>query len=229
MFSYYGYDMIGVYQMQSEVDNSAHLPGAKPGNPIVKDQNGDGVINPDDKVNLGNYQPDVTLGMVNNFSWKNFDLSLVIESALGAEIFNLENQYYEGNTMGAMRRSLVEDQWWSAEEPGDGETPAAALSQLVQYNASTDFYVEDASYLALRNLNFGYTIPDETANKIRLRRLRIYASINNLFVIRSSDNHAYNPIGTTSDGIEGLNSTPGFNSGSEPISRVFTLGISLEI
>src|SRR5699024_5274739 len=136
MFSYYGYDMIGVYQTQSEVDNSAHLPGAKPGNPIVKDQNGDGIINPDDKVNLGNYQPDVTLGMVNNFSWKNFDLSLVIESALGAEIFNLENQYYEGNTMGAMRRSLVEDQWWSAEEPGDGETPAAALSQLVQYNAS---------------------------------------------------------------------------------------------
>jgi outer membrane receptor protein involved in Fe transport len=130
MFSYYGYKMIGVFQNEEQISNLPSLAGTKPGNPILLDTNGDGEIDPEDKVILGSFQPKTLLGMTNEFSWKQFDLSIFLQASLGAKMFNAENQYYEGNTLGAMRRSLAENQWWSEEEPGDGETPAAALSQL---------------------------------------------------------------------------------------------------
>src|SRR5690606_6036390 len=146
MFSYYGYKMNGVFQNQAQIENSATLPDTKPGNPIMVDQNKDGKITPDDKVILGSFQPDLLLGMTNEFSWKRFDLNVFLQASLGAEILNFENQYYQGNTQGAMRRSLAENQWWSEAEPGDGKTPAAALSQLFGHNTFTDYYIEDASF-----------------------------------------------------------------------------------
>lgn len=228
MFSYYGYKIAGIYQSQEEIENTPHLPGAKPGNPIIEDSNNDGVINPEDKVVLGNFQPKYLIGMVNDFAWRNFDLNIAIQSSLGADIYNFENQYYEGNTLGAMRRSLAENQWWSPEEPGDGKTPAAALSQLVQYNANTDYYIENASYLSIKNVNLGYTLPAHIAPKIGMKSLRIYFSANNLLLIRDKNNHAYNPEGTTGGEISGINSIPGYNAGSEPISRIFALGLNID-
>ncbi|HEU5146030.1 MAG TPA: SusC/RagA family TonB-linked outer membrane protein, partial [Chryseosolibacter sp.] len=227
MFSYLAYDMIGIYQNQQQVDETPHLAGAKPGNPILRDVNDDGQITPDDKVILGSFMPKMLLGMSNEFFWKNFDLSIFVQASLGAKIFNAENQYYEGNTLGAMRRSLVERQWWSAEEPGDGKTPAAALSQLFGYNTNTSFYLEDASYMAVRNLNLGYTVPSAIASKVGMNNLRIYTSVNNLLVVRNKNNHAYNPEGTTQGEIAGINSTPGVNFGSEPINRTIVFGVNV--
>ena len=106
MFSYYGYKMIGIFQNEEQIANSASLAGSKPGNPILQDTNGDGDINPDDKVILGSFLPKVLLGMSNEFFWKQFDMSVFLQASLGAKMFNAENQYYEGNTLGAMRRSL---------------------------------------------------------------------------------------------------------------------------
>ena len=226
MFSYYGYKMDGIYQTEEQIAASPHLPGAKPGNPIIKDRNNDGRIDPQDKVILGNFQPKFMLGLANDFSWKSFDLSFIIQTSLGAKMFNLENQYYEGNTLGAMRRSLAANQWWSVDEPGDGKTPAAALSQLTQYNANTDYYVENASFLALRNVNIGYNFSDRVSKRLGMSRLRAYATMNNLLLIRSKENHSYNPEGFTGGEIDGINSIPGFNSGSEPVARIFALGVN---
>lgn len=226
MFSYYGYKMIGVFQTAEQVANTPHLPNTKPGNPIVLDANGDGQITPEDKVVLGSFMPKVTMGMTNSFAWKGFDLSLFFQASLGAKIYNVENQYYEGNTLGAMRRSLVENQWWSVDEPGDGKTPAAALSQLT-FNSATDFYLEDASYVAVRNLNLGYSFSTESIKKFGLNKLRVYTSVNNLAVIRDKGNHAYNPEGMTSGEVSGINSVPGLNAGSEPINRTIVFGVNV--
>lgn len=225
MFSYYGYKMIGVYQNADQVASSPHLANAKPGNPIVLDRNGDGQITPDDKMILGSFMPKMTMGFTNNFAWKGFDLSVFMQASLGAKMYNVENQYYEGNTLGAMRRSLVENQWWSETEPGDGKTPAAALTQLTQ-NTATDFYVEDASYLIVRNLNFGYTIPAGLIGKFGMSNLRVYTSVNNLLVIKSADNHAYNPEGMMGE-VSDINSQPGLNTGSEPINRTIVFGLNV--
>jgi TonB-linked SusC/RagA family outer membrane protein len=225
MFSYYAYKMIGVFQNADQINHLPHLAGTKPGNPIVQDVNGDGKIDPNDRIVLGNFQPKMVLGMTNQFSWKKFDLSISLQASLGAKIFNAENQTYQGNTLGAMRRSLVENQWWSASEPGDGKTPAAALSQLFAYNTNTDYYLEDASYLNFRNLNFGYNVSKLVQSK-GIKSLRVYTSVSNVFILRNKNNHSYNPEGTTEGGVTGISSTPGYNLGSEPINRTIVIGIN---
>jgi hypothetical protein len=226
MFSYYGYKSIGVFQNEEQISQTPSLAGTKPGNPIFQDTNNDGEIDPEDKVILGSFQPKMQLGFSNEFYWKQFDLSIFMQASLGAKMFNAENQYYEGNTLGAMRRSLVENQWWSEEEPSDGTNPAAALSQLFGYNTNNDFYLEDASYLNVRSINLGYTFPDFSEGK-GIKSLRLYASVNNALVIKNKGNHAYNPEGTTRGEVSGISSTPGVNLGSEPLNRTFVLGLNI--
>lgn len=226
MFSYYGYKAIGVLQNEEDVANSPVMPGSKPGNTKYQDTDGDGEITPRDRVILGNFQPKVYLGMVNDFSFRNFDLNIVIQSSLGAKMYNFEHEYYQGALAGAMRRSLVETQWWSEEEPGDGRMPGAALSNLT-FQSNSDIYIEDASFLAVRNVNLGYTFPTRLVERLKLDRLRVYASVSNLVMITKDEFHSYNPEGYTFGEIDGINSMPGFNAGSEPINRIFTLGINL--
>jgi TonB-linked SusC/RagA family outer membrane protein len=227
MFSYSGYKISGIYQTAEEIANSPHLAGAVPGNPIIKDRNGDGNINTQDKQILGNFQPKVLMGLSNDFSWKNFDLNIFINASLGAKMFNAEDQYYEGNTNGAMRKSLVENQWWSVDEPGDGKTPALALRQLFGFNTNTDYYIEDASYMYVRNVILGYKFENIAKKKWGIQSLRIYTSMNNLIVVKSKDNHSYNPEGSTLGEVSGINSYPGVNLGSEPLNRTIVFGINL--
>ncbi len=226
MFSYYGYKMIGVLQNAEDVKNSATITGSKPGNTKIEDINNDGKIDPSDRQILGNFQPKIFMGMVNDFSWKNFDMSIIMQASLGAKMYNLENLYYQGATVSAMRRSLIENQWWSEQEPGDGMSPATALSQLA-YVSNTDSYLEDASFLAIRNINLGYTLPSSIAQKLRMSTFRIYLSVANPKMFTKKSFHGYNPEGVTGGEINGINSTPGFNNGAEPINRVYALGLNL--
>ncbi|MEX1136856.1 MAG: TonB-dependent receptor, partial [Balneolales bacterium] len=228
MFSYYGYKIESIFQNEEEIANAAHLPQTKPGNPRLEDLNNDGDITPEDKQILGNFQPKALFGMVNEFSWKNFDLSVAASASVGALMYNAETQSYQGNTMGAMRTQVVENQWWSEDEPGDGKTPAAALSQLVAFNANNDYYLENSSYFTIRNLNFGYTLPSAAVERLGLRGIRFYTSVNNLLMITSSENSSYNPEGSTTGGVSGIDSLPGYNGGAEPVNRVFTLGLNLD-
>ncbi|MGV3587318.1 MAG: SusC/RagA family TonB-linked outer membrane protein [Adhaeribacter sp.] len=227
MFSYYGYKTIGVLQNAEEIKNTPVLAGSKPGNPKYQDVNGDNKIDPQDRVILGNFQPKLFLGMSNDFAWKNFDLNITMQASLGAKMYTFENQSYQGNVLGAMRRSLVETQWWSPVEPGDGKMPAAALSQL-NFQGASDIYIENASFLSVRNLNLGYTLPVGIAEKFRMNSLRVYTSINNLLMVTDKNFHGYNPEGYTAGEIGGVNSMPGYNgNGSEPINRVFTVGLNV--
>lgn len=226
MFSYYGYKMIGVFQNEEQINNTAHIPGTVPGNPIVQDVNGDGKIDQNDRVVLGNFMPKVLLGFTNDFSYKNFDISFFIQGSFGAKMFNVENQYYEGNTLGAMRRSRVENQWWSESEPGDGMTPALSLNKLFQFNTNNDYYLQNASFVSLRSINLGYNFP-QLATKLKMSNLKVYGSINNLILVKAKGNSSYNPEGTTQGEVSGINSTPGMNLGSEPLNRTFVIGLNL--
>lgn len=226
MFSYYGYKLIGVLQNEEDVTNAPTLPGSKPGNAKYEDVNGDGTITPEDRVILGNFQPKLLLGMVNDFSWKDFDLSIVMQASLGAKMYNLENLYYEGPTVSAMRKPLIENQWWSQQEPGDGMSPSTALSALA-YVANSDYYLEDASFLAIRNVNLGYTFPTELATKLGMGNCRVYVSAANLLILTRQGFHGYNPEGYTGGEIRGINSMPGFNNGAEPLNRTFAVGVNL--
>jgi len=226
MFSYYGYKIIGVLQNQEDVKNSAVLTGSVPGNPKFLDVNDDGEINSSDKVILGNFQPKAFFGMVNNFSWKSFDLSIAMQASVGAKMYNFENEYYQGALLGAMRRSLVDTQWYSEAEPGNGMVPASPLSKLT-YQSSSDAYIENASFLAVRNVNFGYTLPASLSGKLRLSTLRVYTSLANPLMFTKKGFHGYNPEGYTAGEIGGVSSKPGYNNGAAPINRVYTIGLNL--
>lgn len=226
MFSYYGYKKIGVLQDADDVANSAILAGSLPGNTKYLDVNKDGSINASDRVILGNFQPKMLLGMVNDFTWKSFDLSIIMQSSIGAKLYNFENQYYQGALAGAMRRSLVETQWWSTTDPGNGQTPGAALSKLT-WQANNDFYIEDASFLAVRNINLGYNLPNRLTDRVKIKNLRVYTSMTNVLILTKKGFHGYNPEGYSYGEINGLNSKPGYNSGSEPIGRTFVLGVNV--
>ncbi|NLR57375.1 TonB-dependent receptor [Chitinophaga polysaccharea] len=225
MFSYYGYKTIGVLKDASDVANSAVLAGSKPGNPKYLDVDGSKTIDAKDKMILGNFQPKAIFGMVNNFSWNGFDLSVAMQASLGARIYNFENEYYQGALVGAMRRSLVATQWWSPTDPGDGKMPASALSTL-SYQAGSDVYIEDASFLSIRNVNLGYTLPESLTRKLRVNNCRVYFSASNVLMLTKKGFHGYNPEGYTNGEISGINSKPGYNTGSEPINRVYALGFN---
>ncbi|GEO04778.1 SusC/RagA family TonB-linked outer membrane protein [Adhaeribacter aerolatus] len=225
-FSYYGYKAIGVLQDAEDIANSPTLPGSRPGNAKYQDTNNDGKITPADRIILGNFQPKLILGMVNDFAYKNFDLSIMMQASLGAKMYNLENLYYQGATVSAMRRSLVENQWWSEAEPGNGKEPATALSALA-YVSNSDFYLEDASFLAIRNVNLGYQFPAAIAQKMRMNNLRVYLTMSNALMLTKRGFHGYNPEGYTGGEITGINSMPGFNNGSEPLNRTVALGLNV--
>ncbi|WP_229210751.1 SusC/RagA family TonB-linked outer membrane protein [Dyadobacter jiangsuensis] len=225
MFSYYGYKIVGVLQNAEDVKNSPVLAGSVPGNPKFQDVNGDGQITSADKVILGNFQPKAYFGLINNFAYKAFDLSIAMQASVGAKMYNFENEYYQGALLGAMRRSLVDTQWWSEAEPGNGRVPASSLSKLT-YQSSSDAYIEDASFLAVRNINLGYTVPSTVSQKLRLSGLRVYASLANPFMFTKKGFHGYNPEGYTGGEIAGTGSKPGFNNGATPINRVYTLGLN---
>ncbi len=226
MFSYYGYKLKGVLMNEEDVQNNPVMAGSKPGNTKYEDINGDGKIDPNDRIILGSYLPKIVMGMVNDFAWKNFDMSIVMQSSLGAKMYNLENLYYQGATVSAMRRSLIENQWWSEAEPGDGKSPATALSQLA-YVSNSDFYLEDASFLAIRNINLGYTFKPQWISKAKLNNLRVYASVSNALMLTKKGFNGYNPEGFTGGEIAGIGSMPGFNNGAEPVNRIYALGLNL--
>src|SRR5690606_23677350 len=168
MFSYYGYRSAGVLQTREDMERYPILPNQRIGTVRYDDINGDGEITPADRTILGNYMPNILMGMVNDFSYKNFDLSIALQSSLGGKMYNLENLYYQGATVSAFLRPIVENQWWSEEEPGDGKHPATSLAAL-EYVGNSDDYLEGAAFLAVRHINLGYSFPDSMVSQLRLR------------------------------------------------------------
>lgn len=225
MFSYYGYKINGIYKDAADVAANPGIAGSRPGNPKFEDTDGNKKIDANDKQLLGNFQPKAILGMVNNFSYNNFDLSIAMQASLGAKMYNYENQFYQGALLGAMRRSLVENQWWSPSDPGNGKVPASALNTL-GFQTMSDAYIEDASFLAIRNVNLGYTLPETLIRKLRVTNFRVYLSASNLFIFTKKEFHGYNPEGYTKGEVNGVASMPGANYGAEPISRIYALGFN---
>lgn len=226
MFSYYAYRMAGVLQTPEDMVNYPIMPNQRIGTVRYEDVNKDGQITPDDRVILGNFMPKVFMGMVNDFAYRNFDLTIAMQSSLGAKMWNLENLYYQGPTVSAFLIPTIENQWWSPDEPGDGKHPATSLASL-EFVSNSDYYLENASFLAIRNINLGYTIPSKITQKLKIDQLRFYLSVSNALIFKHKDFKGYNPEGFTSAGISGINSQPGHNDGTEPINRVWALGLNL--
>ncbi len=177
---FHGFQTDGIFQNQAEIDNAAVVQeGAQPGDFRFVDVNGDGVINfsdDSDKKMLGSPIPDFTMGLGLNIAYKGIDLSCSFYAALGQEIIrNYERQQPYANQL-----DYVIDRWI-----GEGTSNVHPVLTTAQNrnNVFSDYYVEDGSFLRLRNLQVGYTLPSKWTKKIKMESFRIYVAVNNLFTL----------------------------------------------
>jgi TonB-linked SusC/RagA family outer membrane protein len=179
-----GYMSDGIFQNNSEV--AAHVndlgqplqPNARPGDLRFLDINEDGVLNTDDITDIGSPWPDHIFGLSINIQYKGFDLSGILAAQLGHEIFRA----YERSDISFTNYQTSWLERWRPEAQSD-KYPRLVSNDPNGNQRPSSFYVEDASFLRLRNLQIGYSLPSSLLAKARLSGLRIYFTANNLFTL----------------------------------------------
>ncbi|MDR6943797.1 SusC/RagA family TonB-linked outer membrane protein [Mucilaginibacter pocheonensis] len=221
---FYGYINNGVYMTQQEFDTQPHNATAMVGTARFKDVSGpagvpDGKIDSYDRTYIGNPNPTFVYGITNSFSYKNLDLSIVMAGSVGNDIADDSFQSTE-NLDGVFNvRKGVANRWRSEEDPGDGIYPRTRSGTTADFRNFTSRQVFKATYLAVKNITLGYTLPIKKTKYFR--SFRAYLSAQNAFIF--SKYPGLNPEA----GLAGLN---GLNQGRDftgyPIPRVLSVGIN---
>lgn len=210
--SYYGFVFDGIYQNAAEVSTTlfSNANGTQPGDIKFKDLNKDGQINADDRAVIGNPIPKVTYGFSFSGSYKNFDISFLLQGVEGVDRYNDLKQILNYDSRPFNSMTSVLDSW-------NGEGTSNTTPRLTFNNNGggevSSVFVEDASYLRLKNIEIGYTFNVKT---IGLKHLRLYASGQNLFTI------------TKYTGLD-PESTSLIDRGTYPQSQAFILGFQVKL
>lgn len=231
--SYYGYQVVGIYQNQQDLDsNPVILNGngtvqSKPGQLKFADINGDGVITTADRTVLGSPFPDYTFGMTNTFNYKSFDFAFTLQGVQGFEVLNLARRYY-GNYSGTYNvlRSTA-DGWMSETDRGDGVSPQIdrnfnALAGSNTVNNVTSLFVEDGSFLRIRNITLGYNLSQSALQKLKLSSARLSFTVQNAYTFTKYE--GYNPEVSAQGGSTLV---PGVDAGGYPLARSFMFGLNV--
>ena len=210
---------------------AAAVYGQLPGDPKYTDLNDDGRINTDDVTTIGNSMPDFIFGWNNRLTYKNFELALQIQGSKGNDLFNVSRIALERPGEGTSLRLL--DRWTPQNQ--NTEIPAiidertreeAQLVNRVTFPSSDNNrlsrYVEDASYIRLKNITIAYNFPVTFTQRIHLKNLRIYASATNLFTI--TDYTGYDPEVSS---YTANDAQIGSDFNNYPQSKIFNLGLNI--
>lgn len=179
--TFYGYRYDGVFKNQAELDAAPHMANDRPGDPRYVDINGDGIINASDKTFIGNNQPDYIFGFNNDFSYKRFDLNVSVNGSQGAELFSFFNRMvgiYHGDRNGL---SKLNKRWRSETDPGDGTILRANRDPKGLQKEPSSYWVEDGSFVRIRNVSVGYTFDAGLLERLKVRSLRTYLTGQNLY------------------------------------------------
>lgn len=228
----YGYEFDGIYQssdfyitpdgkqvLKSGITNNARYGTVKPGVVKYKDQDGDGVITTADRTIIGNAMPKWYGGFTNTFNYKGIDLSFMLQFNYGNDIYNA-TRLYATQTRSGRRNMLAEvtDRW----SPTNASNKVPSQDGYISNDVYSRF-VEDGSFLRLKNITLGYSLPHKWIRNIHVSKLRVYATAQNLFCITGYS--GYDPeVNSASNNPM----TPGLDWGAYPKSRVFTFGIDLQ-
>lgn len=221
LIQYYGYKTIGVWNNVDEIAANPHNSSDVPGGLRVWDANDDGAITPEDYTVLGDPYPDFTWGMTNTVTWGAFDLSVLFQGVQGITVFNGDVYYNETHKWNT---AYIKNRWVSEEYKGDGMTPYQKKGIDILL---TDFPLQDASYIALRNLTLGYTLPKKVAKKLNINGLRLYVSGNNLCYFWTSDYKGINPESRSTSSQYASPLVGGYQRGGYPLTSTVTLGIDV--
>ena len=219
---FFGFKTAGIFQNQADIDNYTWTdesgntqkiqPGAQPGDLRFVDINNDGQINDEDRTRIGKGTPDWTFGLTFNAAWRGFDFMMFWQGTAGNDIYDATHR----NDLATINMpSYYLDRW-------TGEGTSNSFPRLVQGNSSnwvsSDLYVSDGSYLRLKNLELGYTIPESITRKAFISRLRFYVSGENLLTFTKY--HGFDPEISTTTSL-------GVDYGIYPQSRVWRIGLNL--
>ena len=208
---YYGYRTDSIVPIKNTVYWPIDLTSL---HAFGRDMNKDGKLTTDDRVVLGNPYPKFNWGLTSNLQYKQFDMSITLHASLGAKVFNID-PYYLGTEYGTAGAQAKNNQGYDS----------ATLSRIV-IKTQTDLFIQDASFVALRNLNIGYTIPAHKLRKMHMTRFRIYCSAANLWYHFASNYTSFNPEGD--NGYPGDPLRKGYQRGSVPLARTITFGANID-
>ncbi|MGB0837239.1 MAG: SusC/RagA family TonB-linked outer membrane protein [Flavobacteriaceae bacterium] len=188
------------------IKNPYHPVGAQAQDVYVKDLNGDGIIDDDDKTILGDPYPDFIWSLSNSFKFGNFNFDFMFQGSHGAQIRNMGDQY-------------IFNHFNSAQDFDPATTPDQGF---IKQKIFTNSIVQDASYIALRNVNLAYTFSKKSLNNMKLKNLKIYAAGSNLLYLTADDYTGFNPesVDNTSP------TTYGYQRAGSPVYSTISVGIN---
>lgn len=231
----WGIETIGAIEDKYIKDPTLVL-GSNSSGYYVKDQNGDGKIDitktvaeGGDLVKLGTNSPDFYWGMSQSFKYKNVDVAFQLQGSHGGKVWNVDPIYYQSQFGMTSRLGGVVN---SLDTNGDGRADVGehAGSLIMDANNPLDAYLQDSSFVSLRNITIGYTLDKELIKKLGLSSVRIYAASTNLLYLWGKNYTSYNPEGvTTEDSTQAYLGpiTYGVQNGASPVVRSFTFGLNL--
>ncbi len=219
--AFFGFEVQGLFANQAEVDGAATQEGAAPGRFRFADLNGDNVIDLDDRTNIGNPVPDFTGGLTILLNYGDFDLEVYSYASIGNEIYNISRVFTDFYPLfpGAAISDRVKDSW-SFDNPSGTLPIFENTSNFSTNTQSNSFYVEDGSYFRMQNITLGYSVPTSIVNGWNMSKLRVFASVNNVFTVTD-----YSGLDPSVGGAADTNF--GVDLGNFPITRSWVFGVNV--
>ena len=221
--SFFGYVIDGVIKDDAEAAKAVQIPGyTRAGVFNFRDVNGDGKINASDRTIIGNPHPDFTYGLNVNLGYKNWDLTVFAQGVQGNELFNYLKYWTDFNTFqGNRSRDMLYNSW---KKQGD-------VAQLPRLNANDTFsqqistyFVEDGSYMRIKNIQLTYTVPTTVLKKIKLSSMQIYVQGQNLLTLTKYK--GLDPdINIRNSGADNQDIHMGIDEGAFPVAKSYNVGL----
>ncbi|MFN5133686.1 MAG: SusC/RagA family TonB-linked outer membrane protein, partial [Chitinophagaceae bacterium] len=212
---FYGYKTNGLFQTIDEVTKAPKQDGAQPGDIRFVDMNNDGLINALDQTKIGDPFPDFTMGWNLNFDYKGFDLNVFTYASIGNDIYRA----YERNAIYTNKSRDILARWTGPGTTNDARYPRYSFTDANSNIRVSDRYVEDGSFVKIKNLQLGYTFPASVTGKT-FSRVRFYLQVRNVFVFTKYT--GFDPE------IPGGILDTGVDRGAYPQPRTYSLGLDIK-
>ena len=214
---FFGLQSNGIFQSQAEIDAHPSQEGlgsaSAPGDIRFVDTNNDGAIDTNDRTFIGKPLADYYMGFNLSLNFKGFDFSAFTYAEVGKDMV----RNYERDQPNVNRLDLYLDRWTGA---GTSNSVPRATTGSTNNKLFSDFFVEDASFIRIQNIQLGYSLPADVISAIGMSKFRIYASVNNAFTFTNYE--GFDPAATTGQALGG-----GIDYGFYPVSRQYLLGLNI--
>ena len=213
---FYGHKTNGLFQNQAEITAAASQPGAKPGDIRYADLNGDNKIDGDDRTKIGDPFPNFTLGWGLSINYKNFDLNSFVYASIGNDIYRA----YERNLAMTNKYRGVLARWTGEGSTNSAQNPRYAFTDGNNNTRVSDRYVEDGSFIKIKDFQLGYTLPATVFKNKSFSKFRIYTQVKNAFTFTKYS--GYDPE------ISGGIFDTGIDRGAYPQARTWSMGLDVK-